>query len=174
MYFFDKMYENPQCMKLKIRQLLTISGKMKRSHKENRKLIFLVCFEKKKHLNNIKEGSKLITKIGQLFIPNFDPRDELYPSLVCSQCRNILSKVQDKENVILPIPFDFSTISATKLAKTKDFCHCLICIKPDKSSLPGAVKTSSNTGRPIINHQQALPPAKAITVCQRCKNIIGK
>ena len=88
----------------------------------------------------------MITKIGQLFIPNFDPRDELYPSSVCSQCRNILSKVQDKENVILPIPFDFSTISASKLTRSKDFCQCLICNK--------ARQMNSLQGRP--NHQAML------------------
>ena len=147
---------------------------MKRSHEENRKLICLVCFEKKKHLNNIKEGSKLIANIRQFLIPNFDLRNESLPSSVCSQCRKILSKVQDKENAILPVSFDFSTITTSKLTRTQAFCQCLICDKARQTITPGAAKPSSNAGRPRSSSQQVLPPAKAITVCQRCRSVIGR
>ena len=57
--FLDKMHENPQCLKLKIPQLLTISGKMKRSRKENRKLICLVCYKKKEALEQHKGRQKV-------------------------------------------------------------------------------------------------------------------
>ena len=168
------LIKNPQLWLYKIRQFILYQQKMKRSHEENRKLICLVCFEKKKHLNNISEGSKLISNIRQFFIQDFDPSNESFPYSVCSQCRKILSKVQDKENAILPVPFDFSTITATRLTRIQDFCQCLMCDKARQTITPGAAKPSSNAGRPSSNTQQILPPAKAITVCQRCRNVIGR
>ena len=159
-------------------QILTTSQflpiKMKRSHEDNRKLICLVCFEKKRHLNNITEVSKVIVNIREFFIPDYDPKCEYYPSSICSQCRKMLSKAKDNENVILPAPFNFSTMSISKLTRNQDFCECLICEKARKTITPGTAKPTSRAGRPSSNQPDILPPAKPITVCERCLSVIGK
>ena len=161
------------------------------THGQNRSKVCLFCFQKGSTMFPIT--GLTLQRVKTHFLANFDPSDQKMPISICSRCRNMLNAVEhsDEKKRIkveqLPEVVDFSRLDfpvitrssgVTDLKDLKD-CPCLICKVATESvkNAPGKCGQgqlhSHKAGRPLVK-TPTLPVAKPVTVCQRCRQVIGK
>ncbi|KAK6196452.1 hypothetical protein SNE40_001675 [Patella caerulea] len=156
-------------------------------HEENRTKVCLVCFKKGASTIQIKEG-KVLCRVRQFYIENYDPQDGHMPSGICSRCRNLLLDIETGKQPMdcLPDPFDFSKVVSPSVATRNNpspslSCQCMICLvarsNPVTSKLGKRFSTSQTPtpGRPpTACTPDTLPSPRPIRVCKRCWQPVGR
>ena len=161
------------------------------THDQNRSKVCLICFQKgKKDTIRSTESPQNLKKIQEFFMENYDPSDLKLPAGLCACCKTKLDRMEIKKSgkdkdkplpeVILPDPVDFTklvfppTITRSRGGDLSP-CSCDICEIATQTPFtsPTFKKRPHTLGRPK-KLLPTLPAAKPITICQRCRQVIGK
>ena len=133
----------------------------KKSHKDNRASVCLICFSK-----GMTEGTAILIRIYKFFLKSFKLSSEHFPNSICSKCRKASERLEKGDKNTIPSkPYDFSKVKVSILTRNQSFCVCNICEIARTTITPGS--TSENKGRIKLGRVNVSSPG-AIKVCNRC------
>ena len=167
----------------------------RKNHGELRALVCLLCGLKGSAPRKI--AGQLLIKVQTHFMTNYDPETmlepEKFPSSCCSKCYNDLAKIDKgkKSPEDLPDPIDFRQLQFPRVGTRSSGvqcldemidCDCHLCTigraKPGDfgNSFGGSQKHKGPhpMGRPKHQGPPTLAVRKPVTICNRCKQILGK
>ena len=110
---------------------------------------------------------------------------------ICSTCKTKLQRISnnDLDKSALPDPVDFASLHFPRISRTsgvtdlKDLTNCSCSICEIALTFCGQVghnfggqskQRPHQLGRPPIPKPATLPAPKPVTICQRCRQVIGK
>ena len=103
---------------------------MTKSHDENRGKVCLICFPKKpKNRPQLRKiGGVVLERVKKYFLPDYDPENQLYPTGICSNCRNTLHLISQgkADATLLPKPANFPELP-TPTKTRQGPCACKMC-----------------------------------------------
>ncbi|PAA78421.1 hypothetical protein BOX15_Mlig010790g22 [Macrostomum lignano] len=150
-----------------------------KSHEENRLKVCLVCFKRGSGMQRI--GKAALPRIQRYFYANYDLKNEFLPAALCARCQGLLLDIErgNRTSEALPAPFDFSKVVPTKETRGHPKCSCCLCEIARESPIGKGLGTwkpePHRLGRPKTDSpNKEVPPARPITICQRCHSTIGR
>lgn len=150
-----------------------------KSHEENRAKVCLICFKRGSSMQRIGDAS--LSRVQQFFCSDYDINQEFLPAAVCARCQRLLLDIERGSRSIesLPEPFDFSVVVPTRTTRSSTVCTCCMCEIARDSPIGKGLGTCASRphplGRPKSDTSDSqLPPARPITICQRCHSVIGR
>ena len=142
---------------------------VKKTHHDCRKSVCLLCFKKRKGLQEISEKDREI--IESFFVSGLNPHDERLPTVLCITCRSMVNKAVSGDVLVSFEVYDYSTLKNLKPStRTSSSCDCTVCLiatsNPFSPLCPSTVPPTSTT-----SHRKTPSPIK---ICPACLSHIGR
>lgn len=111
------------------------------NHEKSRKSLCLICLDRAK--NNgcriLNKRSNLVELVQEFFMFRYDPDDVRVPCAICSNCRQKLQKLKNKDfSVVLPEFPDYQQMASFRPIRGKNKCDCFLCQRYQKCTRFGA------------------------------------